>query len=128
KVRDRFVKKHVRRVQLAEGQTPDSVHASAAVPLVALPGRALHAGHEEHFCSRVASLLDRPQDEKAIPSLDLTVAQALDVLALSLRLNRAENARELEGWRSLRELKDLDFEHGLVHHVRPIVDLPEAIE
>ncbi len=128
KVRDRFVKKHVRRVQLSEGQTPDSVHALAAVLLVALPGRTVDIDDEERFCSRVAVLLDRPQDEKAIASLDLTVAQALDVLALSLRLKRAEQAREIEGWRCLRELKELDFEHGLVHHVRPIPDLPEAIE
>ena len=127
-VRDKFVKKHGRRVQLAPGQTADSVHARAQALLAALPGRAVDADAEERFCSRVAGLLARPGEEKAVAGLDETVAQALDTLALSLKLLREAHSPSVAGWRSLRELKDLDFEHGLVHHARPMADLPEAIE
>ena len=63
KVRDRFVKKVVRRVQLAAGTTPEAVHAHAAKILAAVPGRAVDAEGEERFCSRVFHLLERTADE-----------------------------------------------------------------
>jgi NADPH-dependent glutamate synthase beta subunit-like oxidoreductase/NAD(P)H-flavin reductase len=128
KVRDRFVKKAVRRVQLAAGDTAAEVHARAAKILAALPGRAGDADAEERFCSRVFGLLERPADEACAPGVTETVGAALDVLALSLKLKREAGDGELDGWRSLRELKELDFEHGLVHLTRPVAGLPEAIE
>jgi len=127
-VRDRFVKKAVRRVQLAAGQTAESVHTHASKILAAVPGGTADADAEERFCSRVFALLERPTAEPLAPGASETVAQALDVLALSLKLKRDAKAPELDGWRSLRELKELDFEHGLVHHTRPMAGLHEAIE
>ncbi len=129
RVRDQFVKKVVKRAALAEGQNAEHVHAHAAALLDLLPGRpGREIDGEERFAMRVWNLLQRAADEKAVPGRDETVAQALDVLALSFKLREAAHDPTLAGWRMLRKPHELDWEHGLVHHIRPIEGLPEAIE
>ncbi len=129
RVRDRFVKKVVKRVALAEGSNPIDVHARAARLLDALPGRkGREIDAEERFAMRVWNLLERAADEKAAIGLDETVAQALETIALSFKLRAEAHDPSLAGWRMLRKPHELDWEHGLVHHIRPIESLPEAIE
>ncbi len=129
RVRDRFVKKVVKRAALAEGQRPEEVHARASSLLEALPGRAgREIDAEERFASRVWNLLERPSEEQVLPGRPETVAQALDVIALSFKLREESGDPLLASWRMLRKPHELDWEHGLVHHLRPIESLPEAIE
>jgi NADPH-dependent glutamate synthase beta subunit-like oxidoreductase/NAD(P)H-flavin reductase len=129
KMRDRFIKKNVKRVTLAEGQTASAVHARALELSKKLPGiDGIDTDDEERFAARVWNLLERDAASIAIEGEPETVAQVLDLLALDLKLRREANDPALAGWRSLRELKDMDFEKGLVDHVRPLADLPEAIE
>lgn len=129
RVRDRFVKKVVKRAALAEGRRAEDVHARADALLDALPGRAgREFDAEEAFATRVWNLLERPAEEIAVAGHPETVAQALDVLALSFKLREEAHDPSLAGWRMLRKPHELDWEHGLVHHIRPIEGLPEAIE
>jgi NADPH-dependent glutamate synthase beta subunit-like oxidoreductase/NAD(P)H-flavin reductase len=129
KVRDAFVKKNVKRVQLADGESAESVRARSSVLLAKLPGiDGIDADDEERFAARVWNLLQREPSEIAIAGEPETVARALDLLALDLKLRRERNDPALAHWRSLHEFKDVDFEKGLVEHVRPMPDLPEAIE
>ena len=127
--RDRFVKKKVRGVQLASGRTAASVRADAEALLAALPGMPdVDRTDEERWAGRVLLLLDRPATERACAARTETVEQALEVLALDFKLRREANDPALKSWRMLHEPRDMDFEHGLVHTVRPIPGLPEAIE
>jgi NADPH-dependent glutamate synthase beta subunit-like oxidoreductase/NAD(P)H-flavin reductase len=129
KVRDRFIKKNVKRVMLAAGDSAAAVNARAKALLARLPGiDGIDADDEERFAARVWNLLERDANEAALPGEKETVAQALDLLALDLKLRKEAHDPALAHWRSLRELKDVDFEKGLVEHTRPIADLPEAIE
>jgi len=129
RVRDAFVKKVVKRVSLAEGQSPESVHAHAAAMLAALPGReGREIDAEESFATRVWNLLQRPSEERAVGVRPETVARALEIIALSFKLRMEARDPAHFGWRMLRKPHELDWEHGLVHHVRPIPDLPEALE
>jgi len=129
RVRDRFVKKVVKRVVLEDGANPSEVHARAARLLEAVPGRpGREIDAEERFAMRVWNLLERAPEEKAAPGFDETVAEALETLALSFKLRDEAHDPSLAGWRMLRKPHELDWEHGLVHHIRPIEGLPEAIE
>ncbi len=83
--------------------------------LPGIPG--IDLDEEERFVARVWNLLERPD-----------AAAELELLALDFKLRREANDPALAGWRSLREPKDVDFEKGLVEHLRPLADLPEAIE
>jgi len=116
--RDRFVKKHVRAAQLAEGQSASAVRERAQALLERLPGIAgIDLDAEERYAARVWNLLERTD-----------AATELELLALDFKLRREAHDPELAGWRCLREPKPLDFEKGLVAHLRPLADLPEAIE
>ena len=129
KVRDRFVKKNVRRAALADGQDAASVHAQAAALLAELPGIAgIDRDAEERWAAQVWNLLERPAEERAIASRTATVAQALDVLALDFKLRRDAHDPALAKWRMLHTARKFDWDGGLVHVKRPIASLPEAIE
>ena len=124
KVRNGFVKKQMRRAALAEGQSADSVRAAAEALLARLPGTpGVDTDDEERFAGKVWPLLSLAADA---PVAGTTAGAALELLALHLKLEK--EAGRCAGWRMFREMKDLDWEHGLVHHVRPHADLPEAIE
>ncbi len=129
RVRDRFVKKHVRRVTLEAGQAAEAVHARASELLAALPGRpGREIDAEERFATRVWNLLERAAEERAVAGRPESVAQALDLLALHLKLRHDAGDPALAGWRMLHKAHDLDWENGLVRRTRPLADLPEAIE
>ncbi len=128
KVRNEFIKKNVRSATLAEGRREADVHARAKQLLAELQGLPLEQDDEERFATRVWNLLQRERGEQAIAGEPETVQQALDLLALHLKLLREAKDPSLEGWRSLRELETIDFAKGLVHFVRPLADLSEAIE
>jgi len=128
-VRDRFVKKNVRRAALAEGQSPADVHAAAAELLAGLPGMpAVDRDAEERWAGRVLLLLGRPAEERALAGRAETVTQVLEILALDFKLRRDAHDPALQGWRMLHTPRKLDWQHGLVHVERPIAGLPEAIE
>ncbi|MBI5434094.1 MAG: FAD-dependent oxidoreductase [Planctomycetes bacterium] len=128
KVRNEFIKKHVRSAKLAAGQDANAVQAKARALLAKLPGLPMEKDNEERFATRVWTLLQRDAGEKALAGFDETVGQALETIALHLKLLRDAKDPSLAGWRSLRELETLDFEKGLVHHCRPMPNLTEAIE
>ncbi|MBL8862208.1 MAG: FAD-dependent oxidoreductase [Planctomycetes bacterium] len=129
RVRDRFVKKLVKRAVLQDGRRATDVHAAAEALLAALPGReGREIDAEERFAMRVWNLLERAADERAVAGRDETVAQALELLALSFKLKEEAQDPALTGWRMLRKPHELDWEHSLVHYLRPSADLPEAIE
>jgi len=116
--RDRFVKKHVRAAQLAPGQSAAAVRERAQALLDSLPGiPGIDLDAEERYAARVWNLLERSD-----------AAAELELLALDFKLRREAHDPELAGWRSLREPKPVDFEKGLVAYMRPLADLPEAIE
>ena len=116
--RDRFVKKNVRAATLAPGQTAAAVRAEAQALLDTLPGiPGVDLDEEERYVARVWNLLESGER-----------AAELALLALDFKLRREANDPALAGWRSLREPKEVDFEKGLVEHLRPLADLPEAIE
>ncbi|MBI5362942.1 MAG: FAD-dependent oxidoreductase [Planctomycetes bacterium] len=128
-VRDRFVKKKVRGAALAAGCTAESVRRDARALLDALPLLAgVDRTEEERWAGRVLELLDRPMGERACATRGESVEQALELLALDFKLRRDAHDPALADWRMLHEPRDMDFEHGLVHTVRPIASLPEAIE
>jgi NADPH-dependent glutamate synthase beta subunit-like oxidoreductase/NAD(P)H-flavin reductase len=129
KFRDAFLKKNVKRAKLADGESAASIRARASILSEKLPGiEGIDADDEERFAARVWKLLEREETEVAIAGEPETVARALEILALDLKLRREAHDPALAGWRSLHEFKDVDFEKGLVDHVRPIAGLPEAIE
>ncbi|MCK6448325.1 MAG: FAD-dependent oxidoreductase [Planctomycetes bacterium] len=128
KVRNEFIKKHVRSAKLAAGQDPRDVQARARALLAKLPGLPLAKDDEERFATRVWVLLQKQAGEKACDGASETVAEALELVALHFKLLKEAKDPSLAGWRSLRELETLDFEKGLVHHVRPLAKLSEAIE
>jgi NADPH-dependent glutamate synthase beta subunit-like oxidoreductase/NAD(P)H-flavin reductase len=116
--RDRFVKKNVRAAQLREGQSAAAVRAQAQALLERLPGiPGVDLDEEERYVARVWNLLERPD-----------AAVELELLALDFKLRREAHDPALADWRSLREPRPVDFEKGLVEHVRPLADLPEALE
>jgi len=124
KVRNGFVKKQMRRAALAEGQNVETVQAQATALLARLPGTpGVDTDAEEVFAGKVWPLLSLAADA---PVAGTTAGAALELLALHLKLLKEAGA--CAGWRMFREMKDLDWEHGLVHHIRPHADLPEAIE
>jgi NADPH-dependent glutamate synthase beta subunit-like oxidoreductase/NAD(P)H-flavin reductase len=127
--RDRLLKKLGRRVELAPGQTAEEVRREAAALLERLPGRAgRERDEEEAFAARVLALLERPAEDPALPGERRTVGEALELLALDVKLRRTARDPSVAGWRMLRELRDVDFERGLLELVRPLAALPEAIE
>ena len=147
--RDRFVKKNVRAAQLAAGETAAGVRARAAALLERLPGiPGIDLDAEERYAAQVWNLLERAEsaprsandpyacatrgvdgaNAPALASSGPSVAEALATLALDFKLRREANDPALAGWRSLREQKSVDFEKGLVEYLRPMTDLPEAIE
>jgi NADPH-dependent glutamate synthase beta subunit-like oxidoreductase/NAD(P)H-flavin reductase len=135
KMRDRFIKKNMRRVTLAPGQDAEALHIRARALLERLPGLPdLEQDAEERFAARVWTLLNREPASPAIAGEPAqageptSVAEALDILALHLKLLKESHDPSVAGWRSLREHKELDWENGLVHSHRPLADLPEAIE
>ncbi len=128
-VRDRFVKKKVRGALLAAGQSSQSVHQAANELLALLPGMlGVDRDAEERWAGKVLLLLDRPASERAVVGRTESVEQALDLLALDFKLRRDAGDPALARWRCLFQARDLDWENGLVHTLRPYGDLPEALE
>ncbi|MCE9595681.1 MAG: FAD-dependent oxidoreductase [Planctomycetes bacterium] len=127
KVRNQFIKKHVKSAALKPGDDANSVHTRARALLAKLPGLPLEKDDEERFATRVWNLLQLDGSAKAYDGATETATQALELLALHLKLLREAHDPSLKSWRSLRELETLDFVNGLVHHLRPDPALPEAI-
>jgi NADPH-dependent glutamate synthase beta subunit-like oxidoreductase/NAD(P)H-flavin reductase len=124
KVRNGFVKKQMRRVPQQDAATAAAARAAGLALLELLPGTSgVDTDDEERFAGKVWPLLSMAADA---PVAGTTAGVALDALAACLKAMK--DAGECAGWRMFREMKDLDFAHGLVHHVRPHASLPEAIE
>jgi NADPH-dependent glutamate synthase beta subunit-like oxidoreductase/NAD(P)H-flavin reductase len=129
KMRDRFVKKAVKYATLPAEGAAAALRDRATRWLERLPGiDGIDLDEEERFAARVWNLLERAPEEIALAGEPETVAQVLEILASDLKQRQAANDPALAKWRSLRLLADVDFAVGLVDHVRPIADLPEAIE
>ena len=122
-----FLKKHKARAKAADADAAD-VRARAAALLEALPGiPGVEQNEEERFAGRVLLLLERKGDEPAFEGSELTVDDALALLALDLKCREVAEDPALAEWHSLRNLEKMDFEAGLVEAERPDAEMPDAI-